>query len=225
MRVVAADRPRRRQFVLAEREPFGVHCLLARRDRCERLWLDQRSGRHVTVTGLGIPPSERAALIALYNSTNGPGWTNNTNWLGAPGTECTWSGVTCGASGTTVTQLILSSRNLTGTLPPELGQLTNLQFLRFGLNHLSGGLPPELGSLANLVVLDLQLNQQLTGPMPPELASLTRLQTLIVDYNQLSGSIPAWLSNLPSLKVLSLLANRFTGSIPPELGNSQTLRS
>lgn len=33
-----------------------------------------------------IPASERAALIALYNSTNGAGWTNNTNWMGASGT-------------------------------------------------------------------------------------------------------------------------------------------
>ncbi len=27
-----------------------------------------------------IPPSERAALIALYNSTNGDGWYDNQRW-------------------------------------------------------------------------------------------------------------------------------------------------
>ncbi len=41
-----------------------------------------------------IPVSEKNALIALYNSTNGPGWTDSTNWNGASGTEGTWYGVT-----------------------------------------------------------------------------------------------------------------------------------
>lgn len=42
-----------------------------------------------------IPPIERDALIALYDSTDGANWSDNSNWLGAVGTECTWSGVTC----------------------------------------------------------------------------------------------------------------------------------
>ncbi len=35
----------------------------------------------------GIPQSERDALVALYNATGGDNWTDNTNWLGAEGTE------------------------------------------------------------------------------------------------------------------------------------------
>ena len=31
-----------------------------------------------------IPPSERAALIALYNSTNGDGWTDKSGWKTPP---------------------------------------------------------------------------------------------------------------------------------------------
>ena len=47
---------------------------------------------------------ERAALMALYNATNGDGWTNNSGWktpplaadgFAFPGTECGWHGVTC----------------------------------------------------------------------------------------------------------------------------------
>ena len=37
-----------------------------------------------------VPAIERAALIALYDATNGAAWTDNTDWLGAEGTECTW---------------------------------------------------------------------------------------------------------------------------------------
>jgi len=42
-----------------------------------------------------IPEIERDALIALYNSTDGANWSDNTNWLGAVGTECNWLGVDC----------------------------------------------------------------------------------------------------------------------------------
>ena len=42
-----------------------------------------------------IPTVEREALIALYNSTNGANWTNNSDWLGSAGTECDWYGIDC----------------------------------------------------------------------------------------------------------------------------------
>jgi len=177
----------------------------------------------LTQTVSSFPYSERTALIALYNSTNGAGWTNSTNWLGAPGTECTWRGVVCDTGGTTVIQLILANNNLTGTLPTELGQLTNLQRLALGLNHLTGGIPPQLGSLTGLNSIDFQLNQ-LTGPIPSELAALSNLQTLDLDYNRLSGGIPAWLGSLRSLVNLTLIGNGLGGVIPRELGNLPNLR-
>ena len=47
-------------------------------------------------TTLGaIPTAERNALIAIYNAAGGPGWNDTTNWLGPPGSECTWAGVGC----------------------------------------------------------------------------------------------------------------------------------
>ena len=42
-----------------------------------------------------ISAVDRAALIAFYNGTDGANWSNNTNWLGPAGTECTWFGVEC----------------------------------------------------------------------------------------------------------------------------------
>ena len=42
-----------------------------------------------------VPQIERDALVALYNFTGGANWTDNTGWLGAVGTECTWFGVRC----------------------------------------------------------------------------------------------------------------------------------
>jgi Leucine Rich Repeat len=83
-----------------------------------------------------IPTAECQALVALYDSTNGPGWTCQTGWL-ATTTPCTsWSGVDCRAGH--VEELYLISNQLTGTIPPELGKLAYLQRLVLFSNQLTG---------------------------------------------------------------------------------------
>ena len=68
-----------------------------------------------------------------------------------------------------VTELDLSERrfsgNVSGTIPPELGELAELTVLDLRNNHLSGRIPPELGALTELTVLDLR-NNYLSGPIP-----------------------------------------------------------
>ena len=73
-----------------------------------------------------ISETERNALIALYNSTNGAAWKQNTGWLEDPGTECSWYGVTCDQNGN-VTNIDLYNNQLSGSIPAELGNLMNLQ--------------------------------------------------------------------------------------------------
>ena len=65
---------------------------------------------------------ECQALVALYTSTNGPGWTNKSGWL-ATDTPCSWYGVSCNAGH--VIGVSLDSNQLSGSIPPELGNLTN----------------------------------------------------------------------------------------------------
>jgi len=168
-----------------------------------------------------IPTVEREALIALYNSTDGANWSNNTNWLGAADTECTWYGVSC--AGGHVKWLILLTNQLSGSIPPQLEDLSSLERLYLNSNQLSGGIPPELGSLSNLTQLTLYSNQ-LSGSIPPELGTLSNLTSLRLYSNQLSGSIPPELGNLSSLEWLMLNSNRLSGSIPPELGDLSSLR-
>ena len=164
---------------------------------------------------------DRAALVALYEATNGANWTNNTNWLSdRPLGE--WFGVWTDANGR-VTILNLRENQLSGSIPSELGNLTNLQSLSLQINQLSGSIPAALGSLTNLQKLWLRSNQ-LSGTIPSQLGNLTNLQELVLWSNQLSGSIPASLGNLTNLQLLSLSLNQLSGSIPASLGNLTNLQ-
>ena len=146
-----------------------------------------------TVTG--ISSIECQALVALYNSTNGAGWTNHSGWL-ATGTPCSWYGVTSVTG--RVIRLDLSSDHLSGSISPELSKLPNLLDLYLASNQLSGSIPPQLGNLANLQWLVLSFNQ-LSGSIPPELGNLANLTGLSLYYNQLRGPLPQSLTNLHTL--------------------------
>ena len=165
---------------------------------------------------------DREVLVTLYNKTNGSNWTKNSNWLSTEPLD-NWHGVTTDGSGR-VTELILQSNNLLGTVPGELGQLNELQILRLGFNELSGSIPPELGNLVNLHTLEIPFCW-LSGTIPPELGRLTRLETLSLGGNgsTLTGPLPRELGLLSNLKTIWLHDNGFTGHIPLELGQINRL--
>ena len=172
--------------------------------------------------GKEIPSDDRAALVAFYEATNGPNWTNNKNWLStAPLGE--WYGVTTDANGR-VTRLDLFSNQLTGMIPTELAQLIELENLTLSENQLTGMIPTELVQLTKLTFLGLSGNQ-LTGTIPTELAQLTNLIVLKLGRNQLTGTIPTELARLTKLTWLDLILNQLTGRIPTELAQLTNLRA
>ena len=122
-----------------------------------------------------------------------------------------------------VVGLDLPGEQLSGTIPPELGDLTSLQELSLSGNQLSGAIPTELGKLTRLEHLWLHHNQ-LTGAIPPELGQLTRLERLNLQENQLTGALPQSLANLTELRLLDIHENQISGTIPPELGQLANLR-
>ncbi len=181
-----------------------------------RIWLATIASHEGT--GRECAYTERDALEILYYATGGDDWTNNTNWLtDAP--VSSWHGVVGTDRGGSVTWLNLLSNGLTGTLPPELGNLRRLRRLSiYGNRELSGPIPPELGNLGNLEDLTL-FDNQLTGTIPSELGNLANLESLNLGLNQLSGPIPPELGNLANLQRLHLHWNQLSGPIPPELFN------
>ena len=146
------------------------------------------------------PVSSRDVLVALYNATDGANWSNNTNWL-TDNDLSTWYGVS--AVNGKVERLFLSDNNLSGLIPSELGQLTNLKYLYLHDNNLSGTIPSELGQLTNLEGLALHGNN-LNGSIPSELGQLTNLLWLYLNGNNLSGAIPVELGQLTNLEYLNL---------------------
>ena len=134
-----------------------------------------------------------------------------------------WEGVSISGSPARVSLLRLDSRQLTGTLPAELGQLTGLQALWLQDNQLTGKIPPELGQLSELQVLHLSRNE-LTGELPEELSQLSQLGRLWLHSNRLTGGVPRWLAEMSNLRDLYLDFNQLTGEIPPELSQLTNLQ-
>jgi hypothetical protein len=133
----------------------------------------------------------------------------------------------------------VSSNDFNGSLPAEIGNMSNLKYLFASANDFTPGFIPEylasltkleelglkstnllgfipdfLGDLNELIFLDLDDNK-LFGPLPTELAQLTKLQFLLLNRNELSGNIPTEFAALTSLRVVFLDQTALSGSLAP----------
>ena len=201
--------------------------LCASADAAFQAWLETVRDFRGDTCADGVPPTvsdenlrERAALMALYDATDGNNWTDSTNW-GTDEPLDHWHGVTA-SGGDRVERLNLHANNLTGPIPPALGDLSNLVSLFLGNNNLTGPIPPALGDLSNLAELNFHSNN-LTGPIPSALGALTNLELLSLYNNNVTGPIPPALGALSSLRNLELHSNNLTGPIPPALGDLSSL--
>ena len=180
--------------------------------------MEETYGVLVIREGPAVP--DTIVLMALYDSTNGEGWTTNTNWGSTVPIE-DWHGVNTDGNGR-VTYLDPVNNNLNGTMPASLGNLASLRIMNLRQNQLSGTIPASLGNLTSLTNLSLWGNQ-LSGTLPDSLGTLTNLQYLYLSYNQLRGTLPDSLSNLAGLRALTLGDNQLHGTLPAWLGNLSNL--
>ena len=173
----------------------------------------------VTVKLVGLA-TDRVALLALYGSAGGSGWTTSTGGWTTEGATLSsaWHGATASGTPTRLTALALPNNNLSGTLPALLTDLSALASLDLSGNAgLTGSIPATLGSLVALTSLDLS-GSGWTGSVPVALGSLTALTTLDLSGNALTGAIPSQLGNLTALTTLDLSGNAALG------GNLDDLR-
>ncbi len=137
-----------------------------------------------------IVRDDGAALMALYQATDGANWLNNSGWASdLPLDE--WFGIEVNGHGG-VTGISFDANGLRGRIPPELGDLAELKTLvLIQSDGLVGSIPPELGDLANLEYL--YVRSRITGEIPPELGDLANLELL--DFaGDMTGEIPPELS-------------------------------
>ncbi|XP_040987731.1 MDIS1-interacting receptor like kinase 2-like [Juglans microcarpa x Juglans regia] len=139
----------------------------------------------------------------------------------------------------------MSRNNISGSIPPEIGNWIQLHVLDFSLNHIVGAIPKELGKLTSLKKLWLNGNH-LSGAIPVEFESLTNLEFLDISLNKLcksrnlgndfsklnhlnlshnnfSEELPILLMSLFHLSKLDLSYNSLTGEIPSKVSKMQSL--
>ncbi|KAI8534288.1 hypothetical protein RHMOL_Rhmol10G0078800 [Rhododendron molle] len=134
------------------------------------------------------------------------------NWDGNAVDPCSWTMVTC-SSESLVIGLGTPSQNLSGSLSPSIGNLTNLQIVLLQNNDITGPIPPEIGRLSKLQTLDLS-NNFFSCQVPSSLANLRSLQYLRLNNNSLYGAIPESLANMTNLVFLDLSFNNLSGHVP-----------
>lgn len=168
-----------------------------------------------------VPDSvEFQALKALYDSTAGPSWTSKVNWPTTwPATATaaqmdTWGGITV-VNGD-ITEIKITSNNMTGKLPAAIGNLTALTRLELTGNKLNGRIPDTITNLTNLVYLFLRTNK-FSGAVPTNINNLNKLASLIIDNNTLTGAFPD-LTGMNELVTIDMAVNGFSGPIHPSLG-------
>ncbi|KAJ4971662.1 hypothetical protein NE237_004761 [Protea cynaroides] len=167
-----------------------------------------------------------SALGAIKKSLKDP-INHLENW--SRGDPCTsnWTGVLCFNTTANdgylhVQELQLLNNNLSGTLSPELGQLSYMEILDFMWNQISGSIPKEIGNITSLELLLLNGNQ-LTGPLPEELGYLPNLIRLQIDQNQISGPLPKSFAYLNKTEHFHMNNNSISGEILPELSRLPSL--
>ncbi|URE26591.1 hypothetical protein MUK42_07160 [Musa troglodytarum] len=134
------------------------------------------------------------------------------NWDQDSVDPCSWTMVTCSPENLVI-GLGSPSQNLSGTLSPSIGNLTNLEIILLQNNNISGPIPQEIGRLSQLRTLDLS-NNYFTGDIPSSITHLSSLQYLRLNNNSLSGEFPVSLTNLTQLALLDLSYNNLSGPVP-----------
>lgn len=154
---------------------------------------------------------EVVALMAIKSNLHDP-YNVMENWDSNSVDPCSWRMVTCTSDGY-VSVLAIPSQNLSGTLSPMIGNLTNLQTVLLQSNAISGPIPETIGNLEKLQTLDLS-NNTFGGEIPSSLGNLKSLKYLWLNNNSLTGPCPESLSNIEGLTVVDLAFNNLSGPLP-----------
>lgn len=187
-----------------------------------------------------VTRQDSLALVDFFNSTKGPTWSNNTNWLSDKPVG-QWYGVAVKNNRVEKISFELAN-NLQDSIPSSFGSLTGLKEINLNFNNLAF-IPREIGSLKSLEKLsirsnllksvpseisdlqslkDLELSDNYLSVLPDSLGKLQKLEVLLAENNQIS-EIPPTVESLRYLKTLNFSGNKIPG-IPLFISRMNSLR-
>ncbi|EFJ10083.1 hypothetical protein SELMODRAFT_128877 [Selaginella moellendorffii] len=141
------------------------------------------------------------------------------------GSPCRWPGVSCSDTDSRVTRIDWQGWELRGSIPQDsIGRLDSLLYLNLYNNSISGTLPPDLWDLPQLQYLNLSRNL-LQGSMSIALGRPSGLFFLDLSQNHLAGQIPPSIGLLKSLVMLNLSRNDFQDLVPGAIFGCSFLRT
>ncbi|GJX96038.1 kinase-like domain-containing protein [Tanacetum coccineum] len=134
-------------------------------------------------------------------------------------------------------ELKLARNKLVGSIPKEMSLLLKLVGLGIDNNNLTGGIPPFLGNITSMEVFSASVNpfggsipdtavnpfdlsrNSLSGSIPSEIEDHKLLRELDLSYNNSSGNITSSLGECISLTMLNLRGNILQGLVPASLSS------
>eukprot|EP00569_Conticribra_weissflogii_P009424 CAMPEP_0171371474 /NCGR_PEP_ID=MMETSP0879-20121228/8661_1 /TAXON_ID=67004 /ORGANISM="Thalassiosira weissflogii, Strain CCMP1336" /LENGTH=497 /DNA_ID=CAMNT_0011880077 /DNA_START=99 /DNA_END=1592 /DNA_ORIENTATION=- len=173
---------------------------------------------------------QRYTLAVFYYATNGDDWLTTKGWL-TKDSECDWFGIEglsncldgCTSDGEVCGIRMVSGNGINGTIPSEMGVLTELTIFEVQDANLTGTIPSEIGNWNKLSVLLIKDNK-LEGSFPATFPPNNRLGTIIMDRNRLTGdSLVGFLPQLKNLKWLQAIGNLLSGSLPDDISSLMKL--
>ncbi|KAF4357066.1 receptor-like kinase TMK4 [Cannabis sativa] len=183
--------------------------------------------------------ADESAVMSKLLSVVSPapkGWSSTADYCS------TWDGIKCSSG--KVTAINLRDMSLTGTLPSDLGTLSQLTTLSLQGNHFKGSFPSMANlsllqsiyldgnnftsipsgcfqGLTNLQTLSISTNINLAPwSFPAELVGSSSLVTLYAGSCNMFGTIPDIFGSFPNLQDVRLSYNNLTGVLPPSFAGS-----
>mmetsp|Transcript_26969 Transcript_26969/g.56758 ORF Transcript_26969/g.56758 Transcript_26969/m.56758 type:complete len:708 (+) Transcript_26969:166-2289(+) len=172
---------------------------------------------------------QRYAMAVFYYSTDGDNWQTQDGWL-KEGSECNWHGIQglgnclegCTNDGD-ICGITMKYNRISGSIPSEMGILTQMRYFEIQNNVLTGTIPTEIGNWNKLSAFLVNWNK-LEGTFPITFAPNNRLGTIFVNGNRLKGdSLVSSLSILKNLEWLEARENDLTGTLSADIANLNRL--
>eukprot|EP00347_Sterkiella_histriomuscorum_P002582 403367589 len=179
---------------------------------------------------------EKDALVKFYQSLNGIFWRYNENWLDNDPCQNLWYGVICNRKGQIIS-LHFFENHLVGLFDESFANLKYLKHLTISndgrehenvtnvhANTLFFWNNSIMSQLINLEEINMQ-HLDMFGHIETSITNLIKLKYFNLAYNKMTLELPVtdgWL-NMKNLEQIELESNQFSGGLPPQWAQLQSL--